>query len=686
MKKILTTLLSIVLALSLTNCDSYLDVNNNPNAPDHVDSYLKLAPIIQYIQGKYYDLTYALASLTQMWGSSSNTSYANNYYPSSSDTGGQYWRVAYFDHGVNLEELINQCLEKKEYAFAGLGLIIKAFDWDLMVKYHGELPYFDKYTLEQKVFPYDMQKDIYPDIRALAYQGIKYIEMEEGNTSKYGTLVSANDYIYHGNFTKWKKFAYAILARNYISLSQKTDFVSSGFADSVIYCVQHAFASTAEDAVVEVAPKGATKGGHPNFWGPYRQNLVSSYFQHEFAVQTLSGTVPLRDETTGEKIRNDNGYVQQRIWYPYHINPKQTICDTVRSVPGHCDPRITLLLGFEEKKYADYTEKDTILMIKARPNPGVGDGFLYDTTKMEYQKAFPTEADYVKNYMSKRYVGGFFTYYDGSAITVRPSYKLYWETGNAYTHYPANFYGTRITTAANAYAATVGFGRWLYRDDAPYILATYAELKFCAAEAYWKKGDKASALQAFKDGVAAHMDFCHKYIYAPTAGELGGDKITAITFRALANEYLAGPFVNGLTVNDLTLSHIMQQKWVALYPWGAHEAWVDMRKYHYDIDYTGDYPKTGNGWTIDRINQKWDSNPDKVYKGLFLLPSKAYGNLSYNLNNQGSPCYRIRPRYNSEYMWNVPSLEKITPIPGTAPNYQCSIPWFAFPGDVPPNL
>ena len=149
-------------------------------------------------------------------------------------------------------------------------------------------------------------------------------------------------------------------------------------------------------------------------------------------------------------------------------------------------------------------------------------------------------------------------------------------------------------------------------------------------------------------------------------------------------QYKAGPFVDGLTEANLTLSHIMMQKWVALYPWGACEAWVDMRKYHYDISYTGDYPSDGNGWSLTTLTQKWDSDPTKVYKGLYLYPAQVqHRKVAYSVFNEGSPCFRIRPRYNSEYMWNKPSLEKLKPISGMAGNYQCSIPWFAYPGDYP---
>ena len=59
---------------------------------------------------------------------------------------------------------------------------------------------------------------------------------------------------------------------------------------------------------------------------------------------------------------------------------------------------------------------------------------------------------------------------------------------------------------------------------------------------------------------------------------------------------------------------------------------------------------------------------------------------TYEEDNNGAPCYRIRPRYNSEYMWNIPALKSLKPIAGDALDYQCSIPWFAYPGDVPESL
>jgi hypothetical protein len=109
---------------------------------------------------------------------------------------------------------------------------------------------------------------------------------------------------------------------------------------------------------------------------------------------------------------------------------------------------------------------------------------------------------------------------------------------------------------------------------------------------------------------------------------------------------------------------------------------VDLRKYHYDINHTGDYPSMGNGWGADRyILHRAENDPNRIFKGFYLGSAFniQFRNTLFNVLNEGSPSYRVRPRYNSEYMWNLSKLEELKPIPGTADNYHTSIPWFALP-------
>lgn len=610
--------------MTTTACEDYLDVNKNVDAPDYVEGYLYLAGIIESYQGVYYDIR-ALGPITQMMGTSSTAydEFANHYYVSGSDAGAETWRVVYWLQGMNLENMINQSIEAEDWTLAGIGYALKAYSWDQLTKLHSDLPLEDAFVAGLLSHDYDYQEDIYPQVRAWAYKAIEYLEMEDAHN--YGSKISANDYIYGGDKEKWIKFAYGVIVRNLASLSNKENFTTE-YAQELIDCAGKSFQSSDDDATVTVAGGSADApySAYNNFWGTNRTNLSYTYFQHEYAVQVFTGTVPKYDEATGQKTP-----VEGEDYYAYELADKQIICDTIKSEAGHYDPRVALKLATIDDPYYEYIDN----------------------------------ADSIR---ARKYYGGSFTSTSGP-IGTAPS-----------------FYGRNLSSS---YTGTEndGIGRWLYRDNAPYVLMTCAELKFCLAEAQWKQGNTPAALQAFKEGVKADMDFTGKYIYAGTKGQaIGGDKITQGVFSALANEYLSGPYVEGLPSSDFSLSHIMMQKWIALYPWGAQEAWVDLRKYHYDIDYSGDYPSSGNGWDIASVDQKWDTDGSKVYKGLYLAPAQVQGRKgTYQTYNEGSPCYRIRPRYNSEYMWNEASLSLLVPVSGTDENYQCSIPWFAYPGDLP---
>ena len=422
----------------------------------------------------------------------------------------------------------------------------------------------------------------------------------------------------------------------------------SDYADDLIYHANLSLASNADNATVakEGGAAAAQFKEYNNRWGVHYGTMADSRFASDFAVQVMTGTLVKYDETTGERIdgaRDADGNLHKV--YPFELAEKQYVADTSKA-PGHFDPRVTAKIGTLDARF--YQNMDNI--------------------------------DSIKSWV---YYGGALTGWAGPI-------------GSA-----ANLWGTRTSATSNA--ANDGQGRWLYRNDADLIVMTAAEIQFYLAETYWKKGDKASALAAFKKGIALDVEFTGSYLvpgapletgldkngnmtYKQGGANPGGDVISKAAYNQLAAEYIAGPYVNGMTEDELTLSHIMLQKFVAMYAWGAVEIWTDMRRYHYDIDFSGEVPTFGDGYDLTTVNQKWDSDPTKVYKGFYLAPAQVeYRKKPWNADNNGSPCYRIRPRYNSEYMWNKASLDALKPISGNAPNYQCSIPWFAYPGDMPKN-
>lgn len=201
---------------------------------------------------------------------------------------------------------------------------------------------------------------------------------------------------------------------------------------------------------------------------------------------------------------------------------------------------------------------------------------------------------------------------------------------------PSNFWGY------TAVPPTGSPTRFVFDDKTAMPVVTYAELQFVKAEAAFRAGDKATALTAYRNGITAHLDFVN------ARNQDNGQAPTQITAAEKA-AFLADPNIVPASASALTLGQIMRQKYVALWPWGSVEMWMDMRRYHYtDLD-----PATGG----------------QVYAG-YALP------INIASTNGGKPAYRVRPRYNSEYVWNLSSL---TAIGATAADYNTKPLWIVQP-------
>ncbi len=184
-------------------------------------------------------------------------------------------------------------------------------------------------------------------------------------------------------------------------------------------------------------------------------------------------------------------------------------------------------------------------------------------------------------------------------------------------------------------------GRFVFDDRAKVPVMTYAQLQFIKAEAALRMGDPALARTAYLSGVGSHIDFVN-------ARNLDNAQSPTQITAAEKSTFLASPPIDP-GVGNLTLSHIMSQKFIAQFAWGHNELWMDMRRYHYtDLD-----PVSGV----------------QVFRG-WASPTTLY------VDNGGSIVQRIRPRFNSEYVWNRPGLDAIG---GLATNYHTVPLWITQP-------
>ena len=204
---------------------------------------------------------------------------------------------------------------------------------------------------------------------------------------------------------------------------------------------------------------------------------------------------------------------------------------------------------------------------------------------------------------------------------------------------PQNFWGG--TFGSTASPAGPQQGRYIFRNEVEFPIMTASEMKFLLAEALLKDGDADGALTAYRDGISLNFDMLTtKYnVNIPAGMEIDGTK---------KDDYINNVAIVPATSGELTLTMIMLQKYIALFGWGMHQTWVDMRRYHY----TDDDPATG--------------------QNIYASFTPPVGNLFDD--NQGEFVYRARPRYNSEYLYNINALEGVGAFDL---NYHTKKTWFA---------
>ncbi len=212
-------------------------------------------------------------------------------------------------------------------------------------------------------------------------------------------------------------------------------------------------------------------------------------------------------------------------------------------------------------------------------------------------------------------------------------------TGLVTADQPQGFWGQIFSSATSPTSDAAC--RYIFKNGAPFPVLTASEVKFMMAEAYLRKGDAAAARTAYLDGISLNIDML-------TTSYNGDVPVARQITPAIKTAFMANPKL-AIPAASLSLSHIMLQKYIALYGFGPLETWVDMRRFHYvDND-----EKAGG----------------QVYAD-FVPPS----GIDLFINNSNKLTYRARPRFNSEYLYNVAELTRLGAL---ALDYNTKEQWFS---------
>lgn len=269
-----TKLWALLTIMACFSCDSYLDVNENPNNPQD-------API----GGLMINSTYESANNVFRAGdiTSNYVQYLASPNPASASdimeavSNDNTWFNLY-NVMTDLYVLIEKAEEQGAAHYQGAAQILMAQNLGMGVDMFGDLPFSESFDFRTLTPAYDSDEALYGVVMAYLDEGIANLQ---GETT--ATLEGGDDFIYEGDIDKWIAYAYMLKARYMIHLKE----VEGYSATEVLTAVENGFQSNEDNAQVEFFEQSVNP-----WFDVARDNadlLLGGWISEQF-IQALDGT------------------------------------------------------------------------------------------------------------------------------------------------------------------------------------------------------------------------------------------------------------------------------------------------------------------------------------------------------------------------------------------------------------
>tara|TARA_B100001146_G_C16193885_1_gene440558 strand:+ start:255 stop:1670 length:1416 start_codon:yes stop_codon:yes gene_type:complete len=264
---------AIGLILVLSACDSYLDVNENPNNPQD-------APISGLMINSVYESAYNVfrvgditSNYVQYLASPNPASSSDTMDPVSNNT--TWFRL--YNVMTDLVVLIDKAEEQGAGHYQGAAQVLMALNLGMGVDIFGDMPYSEGFNFETVTPVYDSDESLYTVILNYLDEGIA--NLQGPTTSSLGD----DDFLYAGDIDKWIAFAYTLKARYMVHVKD----LPSYDADELLNAVDNGFASNDANAQLSFFEQSI------NPWSDVARdnaNLVLGGWISEQFIEALDGT------------------------------------------------------------------------------------------------------------------------------------------------------------------------------------------------------------------------------------------------------------------------------------------------------------------------------------------------------------------------------------------------------------
>ncbi len=227
-------------------CEDWLDVNKDPNNLTSLTPDLML-PVAQNYTARWYNSDRFVQHLGNMimynWSESGGYSWYNDefLYLVNSTFYNEIFEIGYYRALKDYQQM--DILDPEVYpAYVGIAKIMKAYHFQILVDFYGDIPYSDALKRSEVPNPtYDDAESIYDDLLVQLTGAIALLEAAEDSDLSIDPVFDSNpnpsantsdDRVFHGDLTKWKQFANTIKLRILTRVSdvKSTQFISDALA------------------------------------------------------------------------------------------------------------------------------------------------------------------------------------------------------------------------------------------------------------------------------------------------------------------------------------------------------------------------------------------------------------------------------------------------------------------------
>ena len=286
MKRITKILVALMFFTTLAGCKKYFDINADPASPQNADLASILPPVLA--NSIFHNAVDGASPAILIQNFTSNAGNAGQDVHSGNPAGGggaAIWRVFYVNQGTSINLILDKGIKDENWDYVGVAYAMRAWGFQQLTDYYSDAPFYDAWQPNKASFTYDSQEVIYKGIDSLLRTALVYLNRTDGKVSS--TSLKRGDIVYGGDRSKWIKFVYGLMARYYNRLTNKSNYITENYADSVIKYVDLSLTSNADNYQVNYP---ATKNDDTNPFGPARGNF-NTIKQSRFITQLLDGTI-----------------------------------------------------------------------------------------------------------------------------------------------------------------------------------------------------------------------------------------------------------------------------------------------------------------------------------------------------------------------------------------------------------